>query len=238
MISLLSTRCTNALRTTSFFSGHKTKEIQMKVKVLNQEGKETGREIELSDAIFGAEPNDHAIWLAVRQHQAALHQGTHKAKERWEIARTTKKAFRQKGTGGARRGDMKSPLVRGGARVFGPKPHSYDFKINKKVKDLAKISAFAHKVKAGNLIVVDNLSVSEAKTKSFVAILKSLNLSDIKSLVLVNEENNNLFLSSRNIAKTNVMPATQVGIFDVMDAKKVVLTEGAIKALEANFTNN
>lgn len=210
----------------------------MKVKVLNQEGKETGREIELSDAIFGAEPNDHAIWLAVRQHQAALHQGTHKSKERWEIARTTKKAFRQKGTGGARRGDMKSPLVRGGGRVFGPKPHSYDFKINKKVKDLAKISAFAHKVKAGNLIVVDNLSVSEAKTKSFVAILKSLNLSDVKSLVLVNDASNNLFLSSRNIAKTNVMPATQVGIFDVMDAKKVVLTEDAIKALEANFTNN
>ena len=210
----------------------------MKVKVLNQEGKETGREIELSDAIFGAEPNDHAIWLAVRQHQAALHQGTHKAKERWEIARTTKKAFRQKGTGGARRGDMKSPLVRGGARVFGPKPHSYDFKINKKVKDVAKKSAFAHKIKDGNLIVVDSLSVAAPKTKDFVAILKNLNVSDVKSLILINDSSANVFLSSRNIRKVNVLPAGQAGIFDVMDAKKVILTEDAIKELEANFTNN
>src|SRR4051812_27944231 len=210
----------------------------MKVKVLNQLGKETGREIELSDEIFGSEPNDHAIWLAVRQHQAALHQGTHKAKERWEISRTTKKAFRQKGTGGARRGDMKSPLVRGGARVFGPKPHSYDFKINKKVKDVAKISALAHKVKDGNLIVIDTFSVSAPKTKDFVAILKNLNVSGVKSLVLITEGNDNVFLSSRNIAKTNVLPASQAGIFDVMDAKKLILTESAVKELEANFNNN
>ena len=210
----------------------------MKVKVFNQQGKETGREIELSDEIFGAEPNDHAIWLAVRQHQAALHQGTHKAKERWEISRTTKKAFRQKGTGGARRGDMKSPLVRGGARVFGPKPHSYDFKINKKVKDVAKKSAFAHKVKDGNFIVVDTLNVGAPKTKDFIAILKSLNVSDIKSLVLIHEGSENVFLSARNIAKTNVLQASQAGIFDVMSAKKVVITEGALKELEANLTNN
>ena len=210
----------------------------MKVKVFTQEGKETGREIELSDEIFGSEPNDHAIWLAVRQHQAALHQGTHKSKERWEIARTTKKAFRQKGTGGARRGDMKSPLVRGGARVFGPRPHSYDFKINKKVKDVAKKSAFAHKVKDGNFIVVDTFSVSAPKTKDFVAILKNLNVSGIKSLILIHEGSENVFLSSRNIAKTNVLQASQAGIFDVMDAKKVIITEGAVKELEANFTNN
>ena len=210
----------------------------MKIKVLTQEGKETGREIELSDSIFGIEPNDHAVWLAVRQHQAALHQGTHKSKERWEISRTTKKAFRQKGTGGARRGDMKSPLVRGGARVFGPKPHSYDFKINKKVKDLAKKSAFAYKAKDGNIIVVDNLSLAAPKTKDFTAILKNLNIAGAKSLVLINEENKNIFLSSRNIAKTNVIEASQAGIFDVMNAAKVVLTEGAVKELEANLTNN
>lgn len=210
----------------------------MKVKVLTQEGKETGREIELSDSIFGIEPNDHAVWLAVRQHQAALHQGTHKAKERWEIARTTKKAFRQKGTGGARRGDMKSPLVRGGARVFGPKPHSYDFKINKKVKDIAKKSAFAYKAKESNIVVVDSLSLAAAKTKDFVSILKNLNVAEFKSLVLISEPNQNIFLSSRNIPKTSVIEATQAGIFEVMNAQKIVITEVAVKELEANLTNN
>jgi large subunit ribosomal protein L4 len=210
----------------------------MKVKVFSQEGKELGREIELSDEIFGIEPNDHAVWLAVRQHQAALHQGTHKSKERWEISRTTKKAFRQKGTGGARRGDMKSPLVRGGARVFGPRPHSYDFKINKKVKDIAKKSAFAYKAKESNIIVIDNLTFSGPKTKDFISVLKGLNVSDVKSLVLINEANQNVFLSSRNLPKTLVVEATQVGIYDVMNASKVIITEAAIKALEANLSNN
>jgi large subunit ribosomal protein L4 len=210
----------------------------MKVKVFSQEGKELGREIELSDEIFGIEPNDHAVWLAVRQHQAALHQGTHKSKERWEIARTTKKAFRQKGTGGARRGDMKSPLVRGGARVFGPKPHSYDFKINKKVKDIAKKSAFAYKAKESNIIVVDNLNLSTPKTKDFISILKGLNVSDVRSLVLISEANQNVFLSSRNIPKTSVIEATQAGIFEVMNANKIIITESAVKELEANLSNN
>lgn len=210
----------------------------MKVKVLNQEGKETGKEIELSDSIFGIEPNDHAVWLAVRQHQAALHQGTHKSKERWEISRTTKKAFRQKGTGGARRGDMKSPLVRGGARVFGPKPHSYDFKLNKKVKDVAKKSALAYKAKDGNIIVVDALSVASPKTKDFVTILKNLNVADVKSLVLIGDANQNVFLSSRNIPTTAIAEAKQVGMFEIMNAKKLVLTVDAVKALEANFSNN
>ena len=210
----------------------------MKVKVFSQEGKELGREIELSDEIFGIEPNDHAVWLSVRQHQAALHQGTHKAKERWEISRTTKKAFRQKGTGGARRGDMKSPLVRGGARVFGPKPHSYDFKINKKVKDIAKKSAFAYKAKESNIIVVDNLTLSAPKTKDFISILKGLNVADVRTLVLISEANQNVFLSSRNIPKTSVIEATQAGIFEVMNAKKIVITESAVKELEANLSNN
>ena len=210
----------------------------MKVKVLNQEGKETGREIELSDSIFGIEPNDHAVWLAVRQHQAALHQGTHKSKERWEIARTTKKAFRQKGTGGARRGDMKSPLVRGGARAFGPRPHDYDFKINKKVKDLARKSALAYKAKDGNIIIVDSLSISTPKTKDFKSILKNLQVADVKSLILVGEANQNVYLSSRNIPSTMLTEAKMVGMFDIMNAKKLIITEDAVKALEANFSNN
>ena len=210
----------------------------MKVKVLNQEGKETGREIELSDSIFGIEPNDHAVWLAVRQHQAALHQGTHKSKERWEIARTTKKAFRQKGTGGARRGDMKSPLVRGGARAFGPRPHDYDFKINKKVKDLARKSALAYKAKDGNIIIVDSLSISTPKTKDFKSILKNLQVADVRSLILVGEANQNVYLSSRNIPSTMLTEAKMVGMFDIMNAKKLIITEDAVKALEANFSNN
>lgn len=210
----------------------------MKLKVFNQEGKETGREINLSDEIFGIEPNDHAVWLAVRQYQANNRQGTHKTKERWEISRTTKKAFRQKGTGGARRGDMKSPLVRGGGRVFGPKPHDYNFKLNKKVKDLAKKSAFAYKAKDGNIIVVDSLSFASPKTKDFIAVLKNLNVSDAKSLVLVGASNINTLLSSRNIPNTYLTEAALVNIFDVMQAKKIVLTEDAVKVLESNFSNN
>lgn len=210
----------------------------MKVKVLTQEGKETGREINLSDAIFGIEPNDHSIWLAVRQFQAAQRQGTHKSKERWEIARTTKKAFRQKGTGGARRGDMKSPLVRGGGRVFGPKPHSYDFKLNKKVKDLARKSALSYKAKDSNIVIVDNFSLSAPKTSSFVNILKGLNVADAKALVLVNSYDKNVYLSARNIPTVNFTEVRNINTFDILNAKKLVLTEDALKAIEATFSNN
>ncbi len=210
----------------------------MKVKVLTQEGKDTGREITLSDAIFGIEPNDHAVWLAVRQFQAAQRQGTHKSKERWEIARTTKKAFRQKGTGGARRGDMKSPLVRGGGRVFGPKPHSYDFKLNKKVKDLARKSAFAYKAKDNNIVVVEKLALSAPKTSAFTSILTNINVGQNKSLVLINEYDKNLYLSSRNIPTVNLSEVRNISTFDIMNAKKLVITEDAVNALEATFSNN
>lgn len=210
----------------------------MKVKVLTQEGKETGREINLSDAIFGIEPNDHSIWLAVRQFQAAQRQGTHKSKERWEIARTTKKAFRQKGTGGARRGDMKSPLVRGGGRVFGPKPHSYDFKLNKKVKDLARKSALSYKAKDSSIVVVDNFSLSAPKTSSFVSILKGLSVADTKALVLVSNYDKNVYLSARNIPTVNFTEVRNINTFDILNAKKLVLTEDALKAIEATFSNN
>lgn len=210
----------------------------MKVKVLNQEGKETGREIELSDTIFGIEPNTHVMWLSVRQFQAHNRQGTHKSKERNEIARSGKKAFRQKGTGGARRGDMRSPLVKGGGRAFGPKPHAYTLKLNKKVKDLAKKSAFSYKAQSGNVVVVENFNLAAPKTKDFSAVLNNLNLAENKTLFLVGEQNKNLALSARNLPKVNFTEARLVNIFDVMNAQKVVLTEDGVKALEANFSNN
>lgn len=210
----------------------------MKVKVYSKDGKETGREINLSDNVFGIEPNDHAVYLTVKSYLAAQRQGTHKAKERNEIARTTKKAFRQKGTGGARRGDMKSPLVRGGGRVFGPKPHSYDLKVNKKVKDLAKKSALAYKAKDGNLIVVEDFSLSAPKTKEFAAVLNNLNLKDTKSVFVLNQPDKNTVLSARNIPSVQLTNSAQLNIYDIMNCKKLVLSENAIKSIEENFSQN
>jgi large subunit ribosomal protein L4 len=210
----------------------------MNVKVLNKEGKETGREVNLSDEIFGIEPNDHAIYLSVKSYLAAQRQGTHKSKERNEIARTTKKAFRQKGTGGARRGDMKSPLVRGGGRVFGPKPHSYDIKVNKKVKELGRNSALAAKLKNGNLIVVEDFSVAAPKTKDFTAVLKGLSLSGTKSVIVLDGADKNTFLSARNIPSVQLTEVKRLNIYDIMNCKKLVLSEGAVKSIESNISNN
>ncbi len=210
----------------------------MKVKVLNKDGKETGREVDLADSIFAVEPNDHAVWLAVRQFQAAQRQGTHKTKERWEISRTTKKAFRQKGTGGARRGDMKSPLVRGGARVFGPKPHDYDFKLNKKVKDLARKSALTYKAKDNKIVVVEDFNIDTPKTKDFISILANLNLKGVKSTLVFGEITNGLLKSSRNIPTVNLVDVRTLNIFDIMNSKTLVLSENAVKAIEANLANN
>lgn len=209
----------------------------MKVKVLNKDGNETGREIELSDNIFGVEPNDHAVYLSVKAYLAAQRQGTHKTKEKWEVARTTKKAFRQKGTGGARRGSMKSPLVKGGGRAFGPKPHTYDLKVNKKVKALAKKSALTYKAKDGNLIVVEDFSVATPKTKEFASVVKNLNLKDTKSVFVLNADKNTL-LSARNLPTVQVSDAKNLNIFDIMNCKKLVLSEAAVKSLEENFSNN
>lgn len=210
----------------------------MKLKVFNKDGQDTGREINLSDDIFAVEPNDHAVYLTVKAQLAAQRQGTHKAKERWEIARTTKKAFRQKGTGGARRGDMKSPLVRGGGRVFGPKPHSYDLKINKKVKELARKSALTYKAKDGNLIIVEDFNLPEIKTKAFGAVLKGLNLNNTKTVFVMDKPEKNTVLSARNIAGVQLTEARLLNIFDIMNCKKLVLSEAAVKAIEANFSNN
>ncbi len=210
----------------------------MKVKVLNKEGNETGRELELADDIFGVEPNDHAVYLSVKAYLAAQRQGTHKSKEKNEISRTTKKAFRQKGTGGARRGSMKSPLVKGGGRVFGPKPHTYELKINKKVKSVAKKSALTYKAKDGNLIVLEDFVLSTPKTKDFAAVVKNLNLKDTKSVFVFENTDKNTLLSARNIPCVQFANAKELNIFDIMNCKKLILSEGAVKSLEQNFSNN
>ena len=198
----------------------------------------SGAAVELSDVAFGREFNEALVHQVVVAYLAGGRQGSKAQKSRSDVSGGGKKPFRQKGTGGARRGDMKSPLVRGGGRVFGPKPHDYNFKLNKKVKDLAKKSAFAYKAKDGNIVVVDSLSFASPKTKDFVAVLKNLNVNDAKSLILVGASNPNTLLSSRNIPNTYLTEASLVNIFDVMQAKKIVLTEDAVKVLESNFSNN
>ena len=210
----------------------------MKVKVLSKDGAETGRELNLSEDIFGIEPNDHAVYLTVKSYLASQRQGTHKSKEKWEVSRTTKKAFRQKGTGGARRGSMKSPLVKGGGRAFGPKPHSYDIKINKKVKDIAKKSALTYKVKDGNLIVIEDFNIAAPKTKDFVAVLKGLNLTGTKSVFVVDGAEKNTLLSARNLPTVAVTEVKNLNIYDIMNCKKLVLSESAVKSIESNFSNN
>ena len=210
----------------------------MEVKVVNISGKETGAKVQLPESVFGVTPSDHAIYLDVKQYLANQRQGTHKSKERNEIARSGKKAFRQKGTGGARRGDMRSPLVKGGGRAFGPQPHPYGFKLNKKVKDLARKSALSFKAQNGNLIVVESFKFETPKTKEFISVLSNLNIAENKTLFLVGEANNNVGLSARNLPKVNFLDARLVNIFDVMHAQKLVITEDGVKALEANFSNN
>ena len=210
----------------------------MNVKVLNKDGKETGREINLSDDIFGIEPNDHAVYLSVKSYLAAQRQGTHKSKEKWEVSRTTKKAFRQKGTGGARRGSMKAPGLKGGARAFGPKPHTYDLKVNKKVKELAKKSAFAYKVKDGNLIVIEDLNFAAPKTKDFVVVVNNLNLKGTKTVFVVDGADKNTSLSARNYPTATLTEVSKLNIYDIMNCKKLVLSEGAVKSIESNFSNN
>lgn len=210
----------------------------MKVKVFNTSGKETGAEIELSDAIFGVEPNDHAIYLTVKAFQAAQRQGTHKTKQKWEVARTTKKAFRQKGTGGARRGSMKAPGLKGGGRAFGPQPHGYDIKVNKKVKEVAKKSALSYKAKNGNIIVVEDFNTTSPKTKEFAAVLNSLSLKGTKSVFVISGADKNTMLSAQNIPTVCLTEARNLNIYDIMNCKKLVLSAGAVKAIESNFSTN
>ena len=203
----------------------------MELEVLNIRGEKTGRTVQLSDEIFNIEPNDHVIYLDVKRFMNAQRQGTHKAKERNEIAGSTKKLRKQKGGGGARIGDIKSPLLRGGGRIFGPRPRNYDIKLNKKVKQLARRSALAYKLRDNKLVVVESIEMAAPKTKEFSSILKSLNLADTRTLVLMNARNENLILSARNLPKAAVALASDINTYSVMHAGAVVVTEDAINAL-------
>lgn len=202
----------------------------MKLDVLNINGQSTGRSVELPEDVFGVEPNAHAVYLAVKQYNAAQRQGTHKAKERWEIARTTKKLKRQKGTGTARAGSMKSPVFRGGGRVFGPKPRDYDFKVNKKVKELARNSALSYKMSTGSIIVVEDFTMDTPSTKGYLNILNALNVNG-KSLLLTQEVDKNVYLSGRNIPKVNVQCVKDTNTFDLLNADVLIISEKAVGKL-------
>ncbi|MHA7131160.1 50S ribosomal protein L4 [Algoriphagus namhaensis] len=204
----------------------------MELAVINHKGEDTGRKVTLSEEIFGIEPNDHAIYLDVKQYLANQRQGTHKSKERNEIAGSTKKIKKQKGTGTARAGSIKSPLFRGGGRVFGPKPRNYSFKLNKKVKQLARKSALAYKVKDESIMVLENLSFDSPKTKNYLNVLTGLSLADKKTLVVLPEANKNVYLSSRNLPKSQVVTVNDVNTYQVLHADKLVLCEGSVSLLE------
>ncbi len=207
----------------------------MEVKVLNVSGKETGAKVQLPEAIFGIEPNDHAIYLDVKQYLANQRQGTHKAKQRNEIAGSTRKLYKQKGTGGARSGSVKSPLFNGGGRVFGPQPRDYSFKLNKKLKSLARKSALSYKAKDSNVIVLEDFSFDTIKTKNYIQLVADLKATDVKTLLVLPAANNNVYLSSRNLKRTKVITADQLNTYDVLNAGKLVLTTGAVKVLEEAF---
>ncbi len=204
----------------------------MEVKVLNLSGKETGAKVQLPESVFGIEPNDHAIYLDVKQYLANQRQGTHKAKQRNEIAGSTRKLYKQKGTGGARAGSVKSPLFNGGGRVFGPQPRDYSFKLNKKLKSLARNSALSYKAKDSNIVVVEDFTFDTIKTKSYIQLQSDLNVSDVKTLLVLGAANDNVYLSSRNLKKTKVIVANQLNTYDVLNAGKLILTTGALKTLE------
>ena len=204
----------------------------MEVNVLNIKGEETGRKVTLNESIFGITPNDHAIYLGVKQYMASQRQGTHKSKERSEISGSTRKLGRQKGGGGARRGDINSPLLVGGARVFGPKPRDYWFKLNKKVKALARKSALSYKAQANNIVVVEDFTFEAPKTKDFVNVVNNLKVSGKKLLMVLSGADKNVYLSARNLERTNVMVASALNTYKVLDAETLVVTESALKAIE------
>jgi len=204
----------------------------MEVNILNISGKETGAKAQLSDSIFGIEPNDHAIYLDVKQFLANQRQGTHKSKQRNEIAGSTRKLYKQKGTGGARAGSVKSPLFNGGGRIFGPQPRDYSFKLNKKLKALARKSALSYKAQDNNIVVLEDFSFDAVKTKTYVQMVADLNVTDVKTLLVLGTANNNVYLSSRNLKKAKVITADQLNTYDVLNAGKLLLTAGALKTLE------
>jgi large subunit ribosomal protein L4 len=204
----------------------------MEVKVLNIAGKETGAKVQLSDSVFGIEPNDHAIYLDVKQFLANQRQGTHKAKQRNEIAGSTRKLYKQKGTGGARAGNIKSPLFNGGGRVFGPQPRDYSFKLNKKLKSLARKSALSYKAKDNSIVVLEDFSFDAVKTKTYVQMVADLKMTDVKTLLVLGAANENVYLSSRNLKKAKVITVDQLNTYEVLNAGTLLLTTGAVKTLE------
>ncbi|MEO9532555.1 MAG: 50S ribosomal protein L4 [Crocinitomicaceae bacterium] len=204
----------------------------MDIKVVDTKGKETSKKVTLADSIYGIEPNDHAIYLDVKQYLAANRQGTHKSKERAEIVGSTRKIKKQKGTGTARAGSIKSPVFRGGGRVFGPRPRNYDFKLNTKLKRLARKSALSIKAKDGNIIVMSDIQFADAKTKEFMNVMSSNNLAYEKVLIVLPEDNKNVYLSSRNVQGANVVTADSLNTYEIVNANKVVIVEGAVEKIE------
>jgi len=207
----------------------------MKLAVHNITGKETSKKVDLSNDVFGVEPNDHAIYLDVKQYLAANRSGTHKAKERSDVKGSRRKLRKQKGSGAARVGDIKNPLFRGGGRVFGPRPRSYDFKVNKKVKRLARKSALSYMAKDKNIIVLEDFSFDTPKTKSYTDILSNFDLLDNKTVLVLAESNKNIFLSSRNLKKAKVVLASELNTYTVMNANKLMVMESSINEIEKNF---
>lgn len=203
----------------------------MQVDVLNIKGEKTGRSVDLPDEIFGIEPNNHVIYLAVKQYLAAQRQGTHKVKTRLEVKGSSKKLHRQKGTGGSRKGNLRNPLYKGGGSIFGPKPRDYDFKLNYKVKGLAKVSALSHKVKENSLMVVEDVQLDAPKTREMVGILKSLNAGDKKVLLLTGDANENLYLSFRNLPNVCGYQFQDMNTYDIVNSNLVIVTESAVKMI-------
>ncbi len=203
----------------------------MELAVYNTSGKDTSKKVSLDSEVFGIEPNDHAIYLDVKQYLAQQRQGTHKAKERSEITGSTKKIKKQKGTGTARFGNIKNPLFKGGGRVFGPRPKNYGFKLNKKVKRLARKSALTYKAQESNITILDGLKLDSPKTKDFVSILNNLKINNDKTLVVLGNHDSNVYLSSRNVAKSTVTTAAELNTYDILNAKKIVISEDALEVI-------
>ncbi|SEA86040.1 LSU ribosomal protein L4P [Flavobacterium gillisiae] len=208
----------------------------MEVKVLDFNGKDTGRKVELSDSVFAIEPNNHAVYLDVKQYLANQRQGTHKAKERAEVAGSTRKIKKQKGTGTARAGSAKNPLFKGGGTVFGPRPRSYSFKLNKNLKRLARKSAFSMKAKESNIIVLEDFKFETPNTKNFINVLKALELENKKSLFVLGDTNKNVYLSSRNLKASNVVSSLELSTYAILNANNLVLLESSLEIIEENLS--
>lgn len=204
----------------------------MEIAVLNISGQDTGKKVVLNDAVFGVEPNDHAIYLAVKQFMANHRQGTHSSKERSELSGSTRKIKRQKGTGTARAGDIKSPIFRGGARVFGPHPRDYHFKLNKKLKKVARLSALAYKAKDEAIYILEDFNFEAPKTKSMVEMLSNLNVDNDKTLLVLNDSNKNVYLSTRNLKGVKIVRVSDLNTYDILDAKKMLIVESSVSAFD------